>query len=66
MIKNNDNYEMNVLTNVLHVPNISKSLFSCFRIAQKNTFNLHMNDGCQLIQEGNAVMIRVTKGVRIL
>ncbi len=57
---------MNVLINVLHVPNLGKSLFSCFKIAPKNTFTLHMKDGCQLIQEGNVVMTRVTKGVQIL
>ncbi len=65
-VKNSDNYEMSVLTNVLHVSNLSKSLFSCFIIAQKNTFNLHMKDGYQLIQEGNVIMTRVTKGFQIL
>jgi len=64
-VKNNDKYEMNVLTNVLYVLNLGKCLFSCFRIAQKNTFTLHMKDGCQLIQKGNVVMTRVTKGVQI-
>jgi len=65
-VKNSDNYEMSVLTNVLHVSNLSKSLFSCFIIAQKNTFNLHMKDGYQLIQEGNVIMTRVTKVFQIL
>jgi hypothetical protein len=65
-IKNSDNYEMSVLTNVFHVLNLGKSLFSCFKIAQKNTFNLHMKDGCQLVQKRNVVMTRVTKRVQIL
>jgi hypothetical protein len=60
-IKKGDNYEMNVLIDVLHVPNFCKSLFSCYRITQKNIFTLHMKDGSQLIQEGNVIMTGVTK-----
>ncbi len=64
-VKNSDNYEMNVLTNVLHVLSLGKSLFSCFKIAQKNTLTSHMKDDYQLIQKGNVVMTRVTKGVQL-
>jgi hypothetical protein len=47
---------MNVLIDVLHVPNLGRSLFSCYKITQKNIFTLHLKDGSQLIQEGNMVM----------
>jgi hypothetical protein len=50
-----------VLTDVLFVPNLGRSLFSCYRAAQKNIFTLHMKDGCQLIQDGQVVMTGVTK-----
>jgi hypothetical protein len=60
-IKKGDNYEMNVLIDVLHVPNLGRSLFSCYRTTQKNIFTLHMKDGSQLIQEGNVVMTMVTQ-----
>ncbi len=59
--KKGDNYEMNVLIDVLHVPNLGRSLFSCYKTTQKNIFTLHMKDGSQLIQEGNVVMTKVTK-----
>ncbi len=60
-VKKGDNYEMSVLIDVLHVPNLGKSLFSCYRIVQKNIFTLYMKDGSQLIQERNVVMTGMTK-----
>ncbi len=60
-IKKGDNYEMSVLTDVLHVLNLSKSLFSCYKATQNNIFTLHMKHGSQLIQEGNVVMTKVTR-----
>jgi hypothetical protein len=44
-IKKGDNYEICVLTDVLHVSNLGKSLFSCYRTTQKNIFTLHMKYG---------------------
>jgi hypothetical protein len=41
-----------ILTEVLFVSTLGRSLFSCYRAAQKGIFTLHMRDGCQLIHEG--------------
>ncbi len=50
-----------MLTDVLHVLNLGGNLLSCYRAAQKNIFTLHMKHGSQLTQEGNVVMIGVTR-----
>jgi hypothetical protein len=44
-IKKGDNYEMSVQTNVLHVLNLGKSLFSFYKTTQNNIFTLHMKHG---------------------
>jgi transposase InsO family protein len=60
-VKVKDDVTTSVLTDVLFVPNLGRSLFSCYRAAQKNIFTLHMKNGCQLIQDGQVVMTGVTK-----
>jgi hypothetical protein len=60
-VKVKDGVNTAILTDVLFVPNLGRSLFSCYRAAQRNIFTLHMKDGCQLIQDGQIVMTGVTK-----
>ena len=56
-VKTTSGYEITVLSQVLFVPNFGRSLFSCYRAAQRDIYTLHMKDGCSLIQNGNVVMM---------
>jgi hypothetical protein len=61
MVKTPSGYEASTLTQVLYVPNLGRSLFSCYRAAQKGVYTLHMKNGCSLICDGNVVMTGVMR-----
>ena len=55
-IKTERGHTFGVLQNVIHVPNLGRSLFSSYVAAQKSIFTLHMTNGCHLLDNGEIVM----------
>jgi hypothetical protein len=56
---NNGTYHLGILKGVIHVPGLGRNLFSSYVAAQKKMYTLHKENGCQILENGQVIMIGV-------
>jgi len=55
----NGSHTFGILKGVVHVPGLGRNLFSSYIAAQRKMYTLHMENGCQIVENDKAVMTGV-------